>query len=69
MDLNTACTSGMYAMSVASAMIKSGTIKNALVIGAEVISPFMDWTDRNVAILFGDGAAAFVLEKIHLVNQ
>ena len=63
MDLNTACTSGMYAMSVASAMIKSGTIKNALVIGAEVISPFMDWTDRNVAILFGDGAAAFVLEK------
>ena len=62
MDLNTACTSGMYAMSVASAMIKSGTIKNALIIGAEVISPFMDWTDRNVAILFGDGAAAFVLE-------
>ena len=62
MDLNTACTSGMYAMSVANAMIQAGTIRNALIIGAEVISPFMDWTDRNVAILFGDGAAAFYLE-------
>lgn len=62
MDLNTACTSGMYAMSVANAMIRTGAIRNALVIGAEVISPMMDWTDRNVAILFGDGAAAFYLE-------
>ncbi len=62
MDLNTACTSGMYALSVASAMIKAGTINNAVIIGAEVIHPFMDWTDRNVAILFGDGAAAFYLE-------
>lgn len=63
MDLNTACTSGMYALSVANAMIKTGAIKSALVIGAEVISPLMDWTDRNVAILFGDGAAAFYLEQ------
>lgn len=62
MDLNTACTSGMYALSVANAMIRTGAIRNALVIGAEVISPLMDWTDRNVAILFGDGAAAFYLE-------
>ena len=62
MDLNTACTSGMYAMSVASAMIKAGTINNAVIIGAEVVHPFMDWSDRNVAILFGDGAAAFYLE-------
>ena len=52
----------MYAMSVANAMIQAGTIRSALIIGAEVISPFMDWTDRNVAILFGDGAAAFYLE-------
>ncbi len=62
MDLNTACTSGMYALSVANAMIRSGSVKSALVIGAEVISPMMDWTDRNVAILFGDGAAAFYLQ-------
>jgi 3-oxoacyl-[acyl-carrier-protein] synthase-3 len=43
-------------------MIRTGIARNALVIGAEVISPFMDWTDRNVAVLFGDGAAAVVLQ-------
>lgn len=62
MDLNTACTSAMYGLSVATAMIRSGSINNALVIGAETISKFMDWEDRAVAILFGDGAAAFYLE-------
>jgi len=62
MDVNTACTSGMYSFSVANAMIRSGAIKSALVIGAEVISPLMDWTNRDVAVLFGDGAAAFYLE-------
>lgn len=61
-DLNTACTSGMYALSVASAMIRSGAARTALVIGAEVITGVQDWTDRNVAVLFGDGAAAFVLQ-------
>lgn len=61
-DLNTACTSGMYGLSVATSMIRSGAVRNALVIGAEVISPLMDWSDRNVAVLFGDGAAAFFLE-------
>lgn len=63
MDLNTACTSGMYSLSVATAMIKSGAIKNALVIGAETISPLLDWDNRNVAVLFGDGAAAMFLEE------
>jgi 3-oxoacyl-[acyl-carrier-protein] synthase-3 len=43
-------------------MIRTGVVRNALVIGAEVISPFMDWSDRNVAVLFGDGAAAVVLQ-------
>jgi len=62
MDVNTACTSGMYSFSVANAMIKSGAVKSALVIGAEVISPLMDWSNRDVAVLFGDGAAAFYLE-------
>jgi 3-oxoacyl-[acyl-carrier-protein] synthase-3 len=61
-DLNTACTSGMYALSVATAMIKTGSVNNALVIGAEVTSVFMDWSDRDVAVLFGDGGAAFFLE-------
>lgn len=61
-DLNTACTSGMYALGVATSMIRAGSVKNALVIGAEVVSRIMDWSDRDVAILFGDGAAAFFLE-------
>lgn len=62
MDLNTACTSGMYSLSVATAMIRTGSVKNALVLGAEVISLLMDWSNRDVATLFGDGAAAFFLE-------
>jgi 3-oxoacyl-[acyl-carrier-protein] synthase-3 len=63
MDVNTACTSFLYALSTASAMIRTGVVRNALVIGAELISPFMDWADRDVAILFGDGAAAVVLQE------
>ncbi|HET7810686.1 MAG TPA: ketoacyl-ACP synthase III [Steroidobacteraceae bacterium] len=62
MDVNTACTSFLYSLSTATAMIRTGVVGNALVIGAEVISPFMDWSDRNVAVLFGDGAAAVVLQ-------
>ncbi len=63
MDVNTACTSFLYAWSSASALIRTGVVRNALVIGAELISPFMDWADRNVAVLFGDGAAAIVLQS------
>jgi len=62
MDVNTACTSFLYSLSTATALIKTGVVKNALVIGCELISPFMDWSDRNVAVLFGDGAAAVVLQ-------
>jgi 3-oxoacyl-[acyl-carrier-protein] synthase-3 len=43
-------------------MIRSGMVKNAVVIGVELISRFMDWSNRNVAVLFGDGAAAVVLQ-------
>jgi 3-oxoacyl-[acyl-carrier-protein] synthase III len=62
-DVNTACTSFMYGLSIGSAMIKSGIVKNALIIGVELISQYMDWDDRNVAVLFGDGAAAMVLQS------
>ena len=62
MDLNTACTSFMYGLSTATAMIRTGVVKNAVVIGVELISQFMDWTNRGVAVLFGDGAAAVVLQ-------
>ncbi|MGB1198878.1 MAG: ketoacyl-ACP synthase III [Thalassotalea sp.] len=63
MDVSTACTGGMYSLTVANSMIRSGVVSSALVIGAECISPIMDWTNRDVAVLFGDGAAALYLEK------
>jgi 3-oxoacyl-[acyl-carrier-protein] synthase-3 len=62
MDLNTACTSFCYGLAVATGMIRTGMIRNAVVIGVELISRYMDWSNRNVAVLFGDGAAAVVLQ-------
>ncbi len=62
MDVNTACTSFLYGLSTASALIRAGSVRNALVIGVEVVSPYMDWSNRNVAVLFGDGCAAVVVE-------
>jgi 3-oxoacyl-[acyl-carrier-protein] synthase-3 len=61
-DLNTACTSFLYGLSTASAMIRTGAVRNAVIIGVEVISPYLDWDNRNVAVLFGDGCAAVVLQ-------
>ena len=63
MDVNTACTSFLYSLSSATAMVRTGVVKNAVVIGVEGISPFMDWTNRGVAVLFGDGCAAVVIER------
>jgi len=63
MDVDTACTSFLYALSTATAMIRTKVVSNALVIGVEAISPYMDWSNRNVAVLFGDGAAAVVLQQ------
>ena len=62
MDVNTACTSFLYALSTATAMIRTGVVRNAVVVGGELISAFMDWTNRGVAVLFGDGCAAVVLQ-------
>jgi 3-oxoacyl-[acyl-carrier-protein] synthase-3 len=61
-DLNTACTSFCYGLATATAMIRTGTVRNAIVIGVELISRYMDWSNRGVAVLFGDGAAAVVLQ-------
>ena len=61
-DLLAACSGFMYALNMASQAIRSGTIKTALVIGAETLSRFTNWKDRNTCILFGDGAGAFVLQ-------
>jgi 3-oxoacyl-[acyl-carrier-protein] synthase-3 len=61
-DLNaTACAAFMYALSIADQYIKTGVIKNALIIGSEVMSRIIDWRDRGTCILFGDGAGAMVL--------
>ncbi|MEG0822050.1 MAG: ketoacyl-ACP synthase III [Burkholderiaceae bacterium] len=62
MDINTACTSFLYGLSSASAMIRSGAVRNAVVIGVELITPYMDWDNRGIAVLFGDGCAALVLQ-------
>ncbi|HEX6941788.1 MAG TPA: ketoacyl-ACP synthase III [Gemmatimonadaceae bacterium] len=62
MDVNTACTSFLYGLSTATAMIRTGVVRNAVVIGVELISRYMDWSNRNVAVLFGDGAAAVVVQ-------
>jgi len=62
MDVNTACTSFLYGLSSATAMIRTGMVKNAVVIGVELVSRYMDWSNRNVAVLFGDGAAAVFLQ-------
>jgi 3-oxoacyl-[acyl-carrier-protein] synthase-3 len=61
-DLNSACTSWLYGLNVASDMIKTGSINNALVIGSERLSLAMDWNKRESCFLFGDGAGAVVLE-------
>ena len=62
MDVNSACTSFLYGLSSAAGLIRAGTVRSALVVGVETISPFMDWENRNVAVLFGDGCAAVVLQ-------
>jgi 3-oxoacyl-[acyl-carrier-protein] synthase-3 len=62
MDVNTACTSFIYGLSTATAMIQNGTIRSAVVLGVELISRYMDWNNRSVAVLFGDGAAAVVVQ-------
>jgi len=62
-DLNTACTSFCYGLVTASAMIRTGVVRNAVVIGVELISRYLDWSNRSVAVLFGDGAAAVVVQR------
>ncbi|MFU8771726.1 MAG: beta-ketoacyl-ACP synthase III [Anaerolineales bacterium] len=61
-DLSAACSGFIFALNMATQAIRSGSIENALIIGAETLSRFVDWKDRNTCILFGDGAGAFVLQ-------
>jgi 3-oxoacyl-[acyl-carrier-protein] synthase-3 len=62
-DLNAACTGFVYGLETATRLIQAGSYKNALVIGAERLSFFIDWMQRDTAVLFGDGAGAVVISK------
>ncbi|MDD5729803.1 MAG: ketoacyl-ACP synthase III [Candidatus Omnitrophica bacterium] len=63
-DVSAACAGFIYALTVAQQFIARGVYKNALVIGAEVLSSVTDWQDRNTCVLFGDGAGAVVLKEV-----
>lgn len=62
-DINAACSGFIYALNTATAYIKSGLAKNALVIGVEVLSRLTDWKDRRTCVLFGDGSGAVVVSE------
>ncbi|NMB41601.1 MAG: ketoacyl-ACP synthase III [Firmicutes bacterium] len=63
-DLVAGCTGFLYGLNVAEQYIKNNAAKNILLIGADTLSPVVDWRDRNTAVLFGDGAGAVVLGKV-----
>jgi 3-oxoacyl-[acyl-carrier-protein] synthase III len=62
-DLSAGCTGFMYAIAQAYGMVAAGLAQRALVIGGDVLSRILDWTDRSTVVLFGDGAGAVVLEQ------
>jgi 3-oxoacyl-[acyl-carrier-protein] synthase-3 len=61
-DVHAVCSGFLYAVGVADAMIRAGSTRRALVIGAETFTRILDWEDRATCVLFGDGAGAIVLE-------
>ena len=62
-DFNSACTGFVYGLTTAYSMIQSGIFNNVLLVGGEKVSYFLDWTARDSAVLFGDGAGAVLIEK------
>jgi 3-oxoacyl-[acyl-carrier-protein] synthase III len=63
-DLLAGCTGFVYALAQAHAMVSAGLADKALVVGGDVLSKILDWTDRSTLVLFGDGAGAVVLERV-----
>ncbi len=63
-DLEGACSGFLFALQAARAQVMAGLAKRVLVVGSEVMSSILDWTDRNTCILFGDGAGAVVVEAV-----
>jgi 3-oxoacyl-[acyl-carrier-protein] synthase-3 len=64
MDIVAACSGFIYGLSLANAMIRNGQTKYALVIGAEILTRYVDYTDRTTCVLFGDGAGAAILGPV-----
>lgn len=64
MDIFAACSGFLYGLTMVESMIKTGQIKHALVIGAEVLTKYVDYTDRGTCVIFGDGAGAAVLGPV-----
>lgn len=62
-DVQAVCTGFIYALATADCYLKSGKYRHALVVGTEVLSRIIDWTDRSTCVLFGDGAGAVVLKS------
>lgn len=62
-DIVAACSGLIYALNIAKNFIMNGTYKNILIIGVDIHSRFVDWTDRSTCILFGDGAGAFIVQE------
>jgi 3-oxoacyl-[acyl-carrier-protein] synthase-3 len=60
-DVQAVCSGFVYALGLADLMVRSGQVRNALVVGAEIYSRILDWSDRRTCVLFGDGAGAVVL--------
>jgi 3-oxoacyl-[acyl-carrier-protein] synthase III len=63
-DLSAGCTGFVYAIAQAHGMLAAGLAHKALVVGGDVLSKILDWTDRSTLVLFGDGAGAVVLERV-----
>ncbi len=63
-DLSAGCTGFMYALAQGYGMLAGGLAQRALIVGGDVLSKIMDWSDRSTAVLFGDGAGAVVLERV-----
>jgi 3-oxoacyl-[acyl-carrier-protein] synthase III len=61
-DVSAACVGFLYAIHLADGLIQSGKAENVLVIGGEILTRIVDWTDRNTCVLFGDGAGAVILQ-------
>ncbi|MPW26384.1 beta-ketoacyl-ACP synthase III [Alkalibaculum sp. M08DMB] len=62
-DISAACTGLIYGIQIADKFIASGSVRKALVVGAEIFSKVLDWEDRGTCVLFGDGAGAVILEQ------